>query len=99
MQIPRIRRHVQKPFVGQLNLVVVRLFDEARARAKEADAAVDKGLFWGPLHGGDLVSMRLWVHREFVISGNSRYFIAMVGIVMVVYLYVLVSLCKRLRFT
>ena len=35
----------------QFNLVVVKLFDQARARAREADAAIDRGESWGPLHG------------------------------------------------
>lgn len=33
------------------NLVVVRLFEEARRRAREADAALARGELWGPLHG------------------------------------------------
>lgn len=36
---------------GPLNAVVVRRFDEARERAREADQALAKGDFWGPLHG------------------------------------------------
>ncbi len=38
-------------FNPKLNSIVVPLFDEARARAKEADAALAKGDTWGPLHG------------------------------------------------
>ena len=33
------------------NLVVVRLFEAARARAAEADRATEQGVCWGPLHG------------------------------------------------
>ena len=36
---------------GRFNLVVVRLFDQARARAREADAATAGGKPWGVLHG------------------------------------------------
>ena len=35
----------------KINAVVVRMFDEARARAKEADAALARGQSWGELHG------------------------------------------------
>lgn len=35
----------------ELNLVVLRLFESARTRAKQADADAAKGVFWGPLHG------------------------------------------------
>ncbi|WP_284455152.1 amidase [Alloalcanivorax xenomutans] len=34
-----------------LNAVVVRRFDEARQRAREADEALARGEHWGPLHG------------------------------------------------
>lgn len=36
---------------GPLNAVVVRRFDEARERAREADKALANGDLWGPLHG------------------------------------------------
>ena len=38
-------------FDGALNAVCVRLFDEARDRARAADEAQARGDFWGPLHG------------------------------------------------
>src|SRR4051812_40371892 len=44
--LARIERHD-----GGLNAVVVRDVDRARARAREADAALAKGEVWGPLHG------------------------------------------------
>ena len=36
---------------GDINAVVVRTFDDARARAKDADAAIAAGRDLGPLHG------------------------------------------------
>ena len=36
---------------GKINAVVVPLFERARARAREADAALARGQTWGPLHG------------------------------------------------
>lgn len=38
-------------FDGTLNAVVVRDFDNARARADAADASLRAGTCWGPLHG------------------------------------------------
>jgi amidase len=38
-------------FDGPLNAVVVRRFEEARQRAREADQALARGEDWGPLHG------------------------------------------------
>jgi amidase len=36
---------------GGVNAVVVRDFDRARARARQADEALARGELWGPLHG------------------------------------------------
>lgn len=44
--IARIDRHD-----GRINAVVVRDFERARVRAREADAAFARGEDWGPLHG------------------------------------------------
>lgn len=44
--LARVERHDKA-----LNAVVVRDFERARARAKEADAALARGEEWGPLHG------------------------------------------------
>jgi len=44
--IDRVEKHD-----GELNAVIVRDFDRARARADEADAALARGEVWGPLHG------------------------------------------------
>jgi amidase len=38
-------------FDGAINAVVVRDFERARARAREADAALKRGKSWGVLHG------------------------------------------------
>lgn len=48
----------------RFNLVVVRLFEAARTRAKEADAAARQGCFWGPLHG-----VPMTVKESFSIQG------------------------------
>jgi amidase len=44
--VAQIERHD-----GALNAVVTRDFERARARAREADQALARGLAWGPLHG------------------------------------------------
>jgi len=36
---------------GKINSIILRLADEARQRAKEADAAIARGEVWGPFHG------------------------------------------------
>jgi amidase len=38
-------------FNPQINAIVVSDIDRARARARDADAAIARGEFWGPLHG------------------------------------------------
>ena len=44
--LDRVRRHNPT-----LNAIIVLLADEARERAREADAALARGDVWGPLHG------------------------------------------------
>jgi amidase len=46
LYIERIAHHD-----GAINAVVVRDFDNARERARAADAALAEGRLWGPLHG------------------------------------------------
>eukprot|EP00940_MAST-03C_sp_MAST-3C-sp2_P003416 g3416.t1 len=36
---------------ASINAVVVKLFESARTRAREADRALARGVVWGPLHG------------------------------------------------
>lgn len=38
-------------FDGKINAIVLRFPEEARKRAKEADAAIARGEVWGPFHG------------------------------------------------
>jgi amidase len=51
---------------GQINAVVVRSFDAARARAREADAARARGEDWGPLHG-----LPMTVKESFDLPGTA----------------------------
>ncbi|WP_417520081.1 amidase [Minwuia sp.] len=51
-------------FDNQLNAVVVRDFERARARATEADAALARGESWGPLHG-----LPMTVKESFDVAG------------------------------
>ena len=56
------------------NLVVVKMYEAARARAAEADAALQRGESWGRLHG-----VPMTVKENFAIKGvqttcgNMRY--------------------------
>ena len=57
--IDRVERHDNR-----INAVVVRDFDRARDRAREADAARARGESWGPLHG-----LPMTVKESFDIQG------------------------------
>ena len=53
---------------GDINAVVVRLFDSARARAREADAVLAAGQScWGLLHG-----VPVTVKEAFWVEGSAR---------------------------
>ena len=65
---------------GKTNLVVVKMYDAARQRAAEADAALARGELWGRLHGVPMTVKENFVPGPFdksigvrgVLSRDSR---------------------------
>lgn len=63
-----VRQHIERieRLDGQVNAVVVRIFDRALARAAEADAALARREIWGPLHG-----VPITVKEAFMLTGTA----------------------------